>query len=131
MSKSGDVSAVRVYMTNLMYYTKPSRYRQIDVMNFIYREIETGALEKRTLAYDPLIQKFLNRVCGETIMQCREVVESEMFAPIFTSGSPIPEHTKGKGQQGDADPSSSHTPTSKKSNRSAISKFSNYVLYLP
>ena len=123
MSKSRDVSAVRGYMTNLMYYTKPSRQRQIDVMDFIYREIETGTLLKRTPAYAPLIQKFLNRVCGETIMQCREMVELELFAPVFTSGPPIREHAKGKGQQDDAGPSSSHAPAPKRSNRSAISKF--------
>ena len=56
-------------------------------------------------------------------MQCREVVEPEVFAPVFTSGPPIPEHTKGKSQQGDAGASSSHAPAPKKSNRSGISKF--------
>ena len=80
-------------------------------------------MEKRTPAFAPLIQKLLNRVYGETIMQCREVVEPEVFAPLFTSGPPIPEHAKGKGQQGDAGPSSSYAPPPKRSNRSAISKF--------
>ncbi|KAM0871134.1 hypothetical protein ACQ4PT_039597 [Festuca glaucescens] len=37
--KSGDVSTVCGFMVNLMYYTKPSRVRNIDVMDFIYHEI--------------------------------------------------------------------------------------------
>ena len=69
-----------------------------------------------------LVQKFLNCVCGQTIMQCREVYEPKLFAPVFTSGPPIAEHAKGTGQQGDAGASSSHATPPRKSNSSGISK---------
>ena len=36
MIKAGDKSSIRAYMVNLMYLTKPSRQKKIDVMDFIF-----------------------------------------------------------------------------------------------
>ena len=79
-------------------------------MDFIYREIEAGVMCKRTPAYAPLIQKFVNHVAGETIMLCREIVKPDLFAPVFTKGPEIPKFAKGKGSLVGARASSSRAP---------------------
>jgi hypothetical protein len=59
MSKSGDLTKVRGYMTNLMFYTKPENQRPIDVVSFIYEEIYTGVMTRRVLAYSAHLQLFI------------------------------------------------------------------------
>jgi hypothetical protein len=113
VSKSGDVSVVRGYMVNLLYYTKPSRVRKIDVMDFIYKEIYFGVMDKHAPAYAPFIQAFINHVVGEDIMRGRAVKEPFLFTPIFIHGLSLPEHGKNKGPQVETS-SESNPPIKKK-----------------
>jgi hypothetical protein len=96
VAKSGDKSAVRGYMVNLMYFTKPSRVKKIDVMDFIYSEIKFGVEEKRAPGYASFIQAFINRVVGEDVMRDHSVKSHGLFTPIFIRGPMLPEHGKNK-----------------------------------
>ena len=116
MGKAGDVSAVRGFMTNLMYYTKPNRLRKIDVMDFIYNEIWFGVMEKRVPAYGPYIQAFINRVhyLDVNVMNGLATVDPDLYAPTFIEGPQIPEFAKNKGPVVEMPSSSCRVPIKKK-----------------
>ena len=76
-------------------------------------------MDKRTPAFAPYIQKFINRVYEGDAMHGHEVFAPEYFSPVFIKG---PEFAKGKGPLSDG-PSSSHGPSQK--NGIAISQFFN------
>ena len=97
MVKAGYKSSIRAFMVNLMYLTKPSRQKKIDVMDFIFTEICLGALEKRKPAYGPDIQLLINAKCGDEIMDNYAIRRPRFFAPSFQYGLDIPEVSKAKG----------------------------------
>ena len=97
MVKAGDKSAIRAFMVNLMYLSKPNRQKKIDVMDFIFSEICLGALEKRKPAYGPYIQKLINAKCGEQIMENYAIHRPRLFTPSFQYGPDIPELARAKG----------------------------------
>jgi hypothetical protein len=129
VGKSRDVSAVRGYMVNLLYYTKPSRVRKIDVMDFIYKEIYFGVMEKCAPAYAPFIQAFINRVVGDTVMRERTIKEPMLFSPNFVRGPSLPEHGRDKGPQVEAS-SDSNPPIKKKKKVSKWKRAIQSIFYM-
>jgi len=93
MSKAGDLSKIRGYMTNLMYYTKPDKQRKIDVMDFIYEEIRLGVSDRRVPAYSAYVHRFIRHALGDTVYKRvandRPIQRHELHAIPLLDG-PLP-----------------------------------------
>jgi hypothetical protein len=79
-------------MVNIMRLAHPDAIRPIDGIDFIWQEIHSGVIERRSPAYGPYLHRFFMSAAHEhwaDIMSGRRLVTHDLHTPTVVSG-PIP-----------------------------------------
>lgn len=93
VSKSGDVSSVRGYHVNLLYYCKPEHLRKIDGCDFIYSEIQRAVEKRMTPNYAQYVQRLIDARVPEVASIPRgQRLEMDIISLSLRKGYPdVPE----------------------------------------
>ena len=93
VSKSGDVSSIRGYHVNLLYYCKPEHLRMIDGCDFIFTEIQRAVEKRMTPNYAQYVQRFIDAKVPEVASLSRgQRLEMDLISLSLREGYPdVPE----------------------------------------